>query len=459
MIEANPQLNESPPFTGEVLATEVPLTVTEQVALALIDALALWQTPVNDSLETREAIPLDKQNEGITPKESERPKGKEAHPLKQTLTTMRAPSSRVATPTKGPVLSPFATFTQKAKERSEGKQTPTKAADSQTTAKEPSMKLPLTSSLLKHESGSPLREQVASKEGRHLTSPRDRAPTKGKEASSTVRDPNHPSHKQQQQILPHLQTTTSDHITFSDDEKKRAFEAFEEADEEGKIAGISATAEKVSRVASDHFEQESSPVVQLLNQEAKHLSQRAGIRISHFDILLIFIELMKLEIESQEEDKLARRVEREAQLKFMEKEVASFKDQAQSLLFIHLGAGLLGIVGGVAPIAGHMAGDSILSSLSSVFSGLNGMKKREFFDTVTKTTQALSDTQRAISSIYDAHAQGDRTRYNRYGDLHKTDHDEITRHIEQLLDQFRQSERFLLELLQMRHDVTSQLYR
>lgn len=194
-------------------------------------------------------------------------------------------------------------------------------------------------------------------------------------------------------------------------------------------------------------------------QEAPELSAIFGCRVSHFDVLLIFIELMKLEIQGQEDDKISRRVERQMQLNYLEKEVANYKSQSKMLLFANIGGGVLGIVSGAAPIVGFMKGDSILGSLSTVFTSLQGANKKDFFDGISKMTYAMSETQKSIGQIYGAKAEGDRTRYNRYSDLHKVDHEEVTRNIEQLQERFRQSERFLSELLQMRHDVTSQLYR
>lgn len=201
------------------------------------------------------------------------------------------------------------------------------------------------------------------------------------------------------------------------------------------------------------------PNLSFWQEECVELSTLVGTRISHFDVLLLFFELMKLEIHSQEEEKLARRKEREAQLQYLEQEIKNFKAQAKWLLFSHIGAGVMGIASGALPIIGHMKGDSILNAASSVFSSLQGAKKKEFFENLSKMTFAMSEMQKATGQIYGTSAEGDRTRYNRFADLHKTDQEECTRTLEQLQERFRQTERFLAELLQMRHDVTSQLYR
>lgn len=223
---------------------------------------------------------------------------------------------------------------------------------------------------------------------------------------------------------------------------------------------------KVAGVASALFALHAPPpaknpdlLFDILKQPAEQLSNELSVRMSYFDVLLLFFELMKLEVTSQEDEKMARRKERQVQLKYLEQEVANFKSQAKWMLFSYVGAGVLGIASGLAPIVGHMKGESILNTFSSVFSSLKGAKKKDFFEGISKMTYAMSEMQKATGQIYSTSAEGDRTRYNRLSDLHRNEQDEITRSIEQLQERFRQSERFLMDLLQMRHDVTSQLYR
>ncbi len=234
--------------------------------------------------------------------------------------------------------------------------------------------------------------------------------------------------------------------------------------------GARRTQRKVDTIATHHFQNISrrantsrltqDPYIdEFLSSISPALSEALGRQASHFDILLICIALMKLDLESQEEEKLSRRVERTVQLRYLEKEAANFKSQAKSLLFSHVGAGILGVVGGFLPILGLMKGDSILNGLSGVFSSLSGKKSKDVFDGFSKMMQSISETQKASGQIYGTFAEADRTRYNRFGDIHSRDQEERTRALEQLQEKFRGMERFLLDLLQMRHDVASQLYR
>ncbi len=133
---------------------------------------------------------------------------------------------------------------------------------------------------------------------------------------------------------------------------------------------------KGSNTESDRINSTISPNVfqdpqiqEFMREETTFLGQKA----SNGDIMLLMFEIMKMFIEAGENEKVARNEERRMQLQNLEKEVANYKSQAKWMLFGHIGAGILGIGSGLAPIVGHTHGKSILGALQ-VFDRFKGLK-------------------------------------------------------------------------------------
>ncbi len=188
------------------------------------------------------------------------------------------------------------------------------------------------------------------------------------------------------------------------------------------------------------------------------LSEIFKVRVSQFDVLLLFIEIMKLDIKSREQEKLSRRLERELQLAHMQKVVDNYKSQGKWTMFANLGSGVLAIVSGACPIIGHMQGDWILGKLKGFFSSLADVKKDQFFKGITKMTYAMSEMQKSAGQIYQTFAEGDRTYDQHMSDLHKTDWEENTRSMDEIKDNWKGIENFLYQALQMYHETIRQLY-
>ncbi len=192
--------------------------------------------------------------------------------------------------------------------------------------------------------------------------------------------------------------------------------------------------------------------------EESILSEIFKMRVSQFDVLILFIEIMKLDIKGREQQKLARRHERELQLMHMQKVVENFKDQGNWQLQSSLGAGVLGIISGILPIAGHMKGDWILEKLGGFFSSLRDMKKDQFFKNLHKITQSMSEMSRNTGQIQTSFAESHRTFDQHMSDLYRSDWDESTRTMEEIKDNWKGIENFLYQSLQMYHDSIRSLY-
>lgn len=198
--------------------------------------------------------------------------------------------------------------------------------------------------------------------------------------------------------------------------------------------------------------------IEFANQESKLLSELLNMRVNHFDVLVLFIEVMKLSLKGREEERKSRMVERELQLQHIQNMVDNFKQQGKWMLFSNLGSGVLSIVSGISPIVGHLKGDWILDKLSNITSKFNGMKTDQFFKGVTKTTFAMSEMYKSTGQIQNTFAESSRTYDQHMAEMRKTDWEEDTRAMDELKDQWKNMENFLHQSLQMYHDAIRQLY-
>lgn len=193
-------------------------------------------------------------------------------------------------------------------------------------------------------------------------------------------------------------------------------------------------------------------------QQESILSEIFKMRITQFDVLVLFIEILKLEIKSREQEKIARSKERELQILYMQQVVENYKSQANWLMTSSLGAGALAIVSGLCPIIGHMKGDWIIQKLGGIFSGLRGMKQAKFFEGAAKMTFAMSEMYKSTGQVHQTFSEGNRFLSERLSDLHKTDWEENTRTMDDIKDHWKGIENFLYQALQMNHDAIRQLY-
>lgn len=188
------------------------------------------------------------------------------------------------------------------------------------------------------------------------------------------------------------------------------------------------------------------------------LGELLEMRVNHFDVLVLFIEVMKLTLKGRDQQRISRRQERLLQLEHMGNMVENYKQQGKWMLMANLGAGVLAIASGVAPIVGHAKGDWILDKIGGVFSKLRDMNPDKFFKGVTKMTFAMSEMYKSTGQIQNTFAESANTFDRTMSDLHKSDWEEDTRTMEELKDYWKQMEQFLLQSLQTYHDVVRQLY-
>jgi hypothetical protein len=221
-------------------------------------------------------------------------------------------------------------------------------------------------------------------------------------------------------------------------------ESDERENQEGKI-------EKIEKTFAQEFASYAA--------EESILSQILKMRVTQFDVLVLFIEILKLEIRGREQEKLARMHERELQLLHMQKVVENYKSQSHWLMMSSLGSGILGIVSGFCPIIGHTkGGDWILDKLGGLISSLRSAKKDQFFEGIMKMTFAMSESMKNTGQIHQTFSEGNRTFDQHMSEMHRSDWEENTRTMEEIKDNWKGIENFLYQTLQMYHDAVRQLY-
>ncbi|MCC5832831.1 MAG: hypothetical protein JJU12_07310 [Chlamydiales bacterium] len=233
---------------------------------------------------------------------------------------------------------------------------------------------------------------------------------------------------------------------FCEDEHRRNQDQDDSNDRENKVEAVEKKGlnpEEVLAYAAD---------------ESRLLTELLNMRVNHFDVLVLFIEVMKISLKGREQERKSRMQERELQLQHIQNMVDNFKQQGKWMLFSNLGAGVLAIASGLSPIVGHMKGDWIRDKLGGIFSSLQEMEKDKFFEGVTKMTFAMSEMYKSTGQIQNTFAESGRTYDQHMAEIRKTDWEEETRTMDELKEMWKNMESFLHQSLQMHHDAIRQLY-
>lgn len=214
--------------------------------------------------------------------------------------------------------------------------------------------------------------------------------------------------------------------------------------------GESFKIEKTQKAFAQEFENYAA--------ERSILSEIYNMRVSQFDVLVLFLEVMKLAIKDREQERIARGVERELQIKYMLEVVDNYKQQSKTLLMTSIGAGVFGIVSGAFPVIGHLKGGWIKDKFGALSESIRKLDNKDFIKSATKITQTMSDMQKSAGEINTRFAQGSLTYSENMSGIHRSDWDENTRTMEEIKDHWKSIENFLAQALQMYHDAIRQLY-
>ncbi|WP_420866311.1 hypothetical protein [Chlamydia avium] len=189
------------------------------------------------------------------------------------------------------------------------------------------------------------------------------------------------------------------------------------------------------------------------------LSSLMHMRVSNLDILRICAEIMKLMLNSREQDSLSRLEVRKHLIEKAKDLVESYENQAKLTQWLGVATATLGIIGAASPLLGEIAGDRILEFLQKNIGIFKNASSKTFFKSMGKICSSLSQLTEASSKIYELKETASRTFSENYKEIFRIEHDEITRSIEEVKDHWKNMDNFLLQMLQTEHDAIRSLYQ
>lgn len=189
------------------------------------------------------------------------------------------------------------------------------------------------------------------------------------------------------------------------------------------------------------------------------LSQLLHIRLNYLDILRICAEIMKLMLNSREQDLLERRSTREHFMREAKNIADSFAKQSQITKWLGITTATLGIFGAISPIMGEVGGEGLLNIIRKATGSWQQASSKTFFEGMGKVCSSLSELAKVSSTVYDLRSNAVRTIAESYKEIFRLEHDEMLRSIEELKDHWRNMDSFLLQILQTQHDAVRSLYQ
>ncbi|BAE81046.1 conserved hypothetical protein [Chlamydia felis Fe/C-56] len=219
--------------------------------------------------------------------------------------------------------------------------------------------------------------------------------------------------------------------------------------------------EELSNQVSAHYTQSHclpDEIIEFALTEAQ-LSSLMRMRVSNLDILRICAEIMKLMLNSREQDNLSRLEARKHLLEKAKELIESYENQAKISQWLGVATATLGIIGAATPIIGEISGKRILGFIQKHTGLWKQATARTFFRGAGKICTSLSQLTEASSKIYELKETASRTFSENYKEIFRMEHDEITRSIEEVKDHWKNMDNFLLQVLQTEHDAVRSLYQ
>lgn len=200
-----------------------------------------------------------------------------------------------------------------------------------------------------------------------------------------------------------------------------------------------------SPLFSQQVTSNATQVADLVSQLRKETNQ--------MDIFILIIKIMALVMDSRDQKKSQRKVERESHVAHMASVEGLLKDRGNAELISGIVTGLTAIFAGAAPIVGYTGlGNTLKDKLSSWLSIDKGMEKDAFFKAVSRMLQGVSQSGDNASKIHGSFSQSKQVKSQTMGDLAKVDGDEWTREMENNKDHERKLADFVSQLLNLLHE-------
>ncbi|WP_100934124.1 hypothetical protein [Candidatus Chlamydia corallus] len=189
------------------------------------------------------------------------------------------------------------------------------------------------------------------------------------------------------------------------------------------------------------------------------LSTLAGRRVTNLDVLRICTELMKLMLKSRANDTMSRLEERELMEREALKLAESYSRQAKYARWLGIATATLGILGAISPMVGEISGDSILGFVQRISGRFKDATAKTFFKGVGKVFTSLSQLTEAASKVHELSESSVRAVAEYRKEIFRMRQDEVTRTIEEVKDNWKSMDNFLLNILQTEHDAVRSLYQ
>ncbi|SPN74124.1 hypothetical protein C10C_0991 [Chlamydia serpentis] len=200
------------------------------------------------------------------------------------------------------------------------------------------------------------------------------------------------------------------------------------------------------------------PIVEFALSEAQ-LSILAGRRVTNLDVLKICTELMKLMLKSRANDTISRLEERELMEREAQTLAESYARQAKYARWLGIATATLGILGALSPMIGEICGDSILGFVQRISGRFKDATSKTFFKGAGKICTSLSQLTDAASKVHELSESSVRAVAEYRKEVFRMRQDEITRSIEEVKDNWKSMDNFLLNILQTEHDAARSLYQ
>ncbi|AAD19156.1 type III secretion system translocon subunit CopD2 [Chlamydia pneumoniae] len=269
-------------------------------------------------------------------------------------------------------------------------------------------------------------------------------------------------HKEVPQALSSTKSQQKDE-EHRDQRQQEGYEQ-EQEQEEGKKKTPWCTVESLQQTSSSNQVYESytpiipDPIVEFALSESQ-LSVLAGKRVTNLDVLRICTELMKLMLKSRANDTMTRLEERELMEREAHELAASYSRQAKYARWLGIATATLGILGAIAPMVGEISGDSILGFVQRISGRFKDATAKTFFKGIGKVFTSLSQLTEAASKVHELSESAVRAVAEYRKEVFRMRQDEVTRTIEEVKDNWKSMDNFLLNILQTEHDAARSLYQ
>lgn len=189
-----------------------------------------------------------------------------------------------------------------------------------------------------------------------------------------------------------------------------------------------------------------------------HLSSLFHMRVSHYDVLRMCAEIMKLMLRSRSLEQHEKSQTRRLFIEEAQKLERSYARQADISRWLGISTAVLGIVGAASPICGEIAGDQIINFVQKNMNVWQKATSAPLFKNIGQVFSSLSHLSETASKIYELQESSHRATAESYKDLMRLEHDEVIRMIEETKDHWKNMENLLLQILQTHHDSIRSLY-